>query len=59
VPAGTTATVFIPSAAPATVTEGGRPAAQSAGVRSAGTEKGKAVYTLSSGRYAFVSKLPR
>ena len=57
VPAGTTETAFIPSSAPASVTEGGRPAAESAGVRSAGAEKGKAVYALGSGRYAFVSKL--
>jgi len=48
VPPGTTATVSIPSTAPGAITNSGRPA-----------EKGKAVYTVSSGRHTFVSKLAR
>lgn len=57
VPPGTTATVYVPTSAPASVTESGRPAARSAGVKSAGAANGRAVFELSSGRYAFQAKL--
>jgi Bacterial alpha-L-rhamnosidase 6 hairpin glycosidase domain/Alpha-L-rhamnosidase N-terminal domain/Bacterial alpha-L-rhamnosidase C-terminal domain/Bacterial alpha-L-rhamnosidase concanavalin-like domain len=57
VPAGTTATVWIPTTAPADVTEGGRPTTESKGVVLREAEKGKAVYSLESGQYKFVSKL--
>ena len=56
-PAGTTATLYLPSAAPEAVTEGGRPAAQAKGVKFTATEKGKAVFELASGHYEFVSKM--
>ena len=59
VPAGTTATVYVPGSAPDAVTESGRPAAQSQGVQAAGVEKGKAAFLLSSGQYQFVSELSR
>ena len=51
VPPGTTATVLIPSSAPAAVTESGRPVAAS------NYTNGRAVFLVESGRYAFVSKL--
>lgn len=57
VPAGTTATVHIPTSAANSVMEGGRAAAQSQGVQAAGVEDKKAVFHLSSGRYQFVSEL--
>lgn len=53
VPAGTTATVYVPAATPAAVTEGGRLAARSPGVRSLGVENGKAAFALDAGQYAF------
>ena len=60
VPPGTTATVYVPAATPAAVTEGGRrPVAQAAGVRSAGVERGKALFAVGSGQYAFATKFSR
>lgn len=56
-PAGTTATLYLPSAAPEAVTEGGRLAAQAKGVKFTAAEKGKAVFELASGHYEFVSKM--
>ncbi|HMD70620.1 MAG TPA: family 78 glycoside hydrolase catalytic domain, partial [Bryobacteraceae bacterium] len=56
-PAGATATLYLPSVAPEAITESGRPAAQSKGVKFTGTEKGKAVFELASGHYEFVSKV--
>jgi hypothetical protein len=56
-PPGTTATLYLPSAAPDAITESGRPAAQAKGVKFTGTEKGKAVFELASGHYEFVSKM--
>ena len=58
VPPGTSATLHLPSAAPGTVTESGRPATQAAGVKYTGAERGKAVFELASGSYQFISKLP-
>jgi alpha-L-rhamnosidase len=51
VPAGTTATVYVPAASPAAVTEGGRP------IRPAAVENGKAKLDVGSGQYQFTSKL--
>jgi alpha-L-rhamnosidase len=59
VPPGTSATLFLPCGAPEALTERGRPAAQAAGVRFGGVEKGKAIFDLASGSYQFVSKLPK
>jgi alpha-L-rhamnosidase len=53
VPAGTTATVYVPTSAPGSVTEGGRPPARSPSVKSAPAENGKAVFEVGSGKYAF------
>lgn len=57
IPAGTTATIYVPSSAPEAITEGGRPAKNSPGVRPAGVEKGKAVFEVNSGEYQFVAEL--
>jgi hypothetical protein len=59
VPPGASATVYLPTATPALVTEGGRPADRAAGVRAAGVENGKALYRIGSGQYAFAAKLAR
>jgi alpha-L-rhamnosidase len=52
VPPNTTATVRVPTSDPASVTEGGRPAAQAGGV----TTIGPAVYEIGSGTYLFEAK---
>ena len=57
-PANTTATVFVPAAEGANVTEGGQPAGQADGVRFLRREAGAAVYEVVAGSYAFVSKGP-
>jgi alpha-L-rhamnosidase len=59
VPAGTTATVYVPTSAPGSVTEGARPAPRSPGVKSAPGENGKAVFEVGSGKYEFEAKLAR
>jgi alpha-L-rhamnosidase len=56
VPPNTTATVFIPAANAAGVTEGGRPVAQAQGVRLLRHEDGCAVCAVASGRYHFTSR---
>jgi alpha-L-rhamnosidase len=56
IPANTTATVHVPSADAAAVTEGGRPAAKAQGVRFLRMEDAAAVYEIGSGRYRFVSR---
>ena len=58
-PPDATATLYLPSAAPEAVTEGGRPAAQSRGVKFTGSEKGTAIFELASGHYEFASKSGR
>jgi alpha-L-rhamnosidase len=55
VPIGSTATVHVP-AARAAVTEGGRPAERSPGVRFVGTDDGRAVYELQSGAYELAAR---
>jgi alpha-L-rhamnosidase len=58
IPANTTATVLLPAADAATITEGGKPLAEAAGVRLLRMEGGRAVLEIGSGRYAFSSTLP-
>lgn len=53
IPANTTATVYVPTTDPQSVTEGGKPASQSEGVKLLRTENGTAVYEVPSGTYAF------
>jgi hypothetical protein len=55
IPANTTATVFIPAASAETVTEGGKPAAQSSGVKFLRMENDRAVFEIESGAYTFRS----
>lgn len=55
IPANTTALVYIPTKDVSSVTESGKPAAQSEGVRFIGTENNFAVYEVGSGQYEFVS----
>ena len=57
VPANTTATVFVPASDPAVVTESGKPAAQSEGVRLLRTELGLVVFHVDSGSYQFNSRI--
>jgi hypothetical protein len=56
IPANTTATVFIPAASAETVTEGGKPAAQSGGVKFLRMENDRAVFEIESGAYTFGSR---
>ena len=57
IPANTTATVCVPTKSLATVTEGGRLAASSTGVKFIREENGRAVFEVVSGRYVFKSAL--
>lgn len=58
IPANTTATVYIPAAAPSEVTEGGRRASDSEGVTFDRVEAGKTVFVVQSGRYTFRAPYP-
>jgi len=58
IPPNTTATVYVPARDAESVTESGRPAAGSEGVRFLRMEAGKAVYELGSGHYRLTSRLP-
>ena len=53
VPANTSATVVCPTSIPSSVTESGRPAAQSPGVHLRATTDGACLYDIGSGRYTF------
>jgi len=57
IPANTTAMVFVPAGAAASVKEGGRRAAESRGVKFLRFEDGRAVYEVESGNYDFRSAL--
>jgi len=57
VPVNSTATVYVPTADPGRVMEGGKPAARSDGVRWVKNEKGAAVFEIGSGDYRFSSPL--
>ena len=59
VPVNTVATVYVPSAQRATVTEGGKPAEKAEGVRFLRSENGSAVYEVGSGTYHFSSSRQR
>ncbi len=56
IPANTTATVYVPAKDAESVTEGGKPAARSKGVRFLRMEEDAAVYEVGSGNYVFVSE---
>ncbi len=58
IPIGTSATVCIPTSAPDAVSESGRRAAESPGVRFIGEENGRAVFLVQSGNYTFASPAP-
>ncbi|MDN3656050.1 family 78 glycoside hydrolase catalytic domain [Ferruginibacter paludis] len=53
VPANTTATLYLPAKDIKNIKEGGKPAANSQGVKFIRFDKGKAVYALQSGTYEF------
>ncbi len=53
IPPNTTAVVYVPAKAGARVTESGKPAADSLGVKYLRGEDGAAVYEVASGRYSF------
>ena len=55
IPPNTTATVYVPARDPAKVTESGKPASKSPGVRFIRSENGAAVYEIGSGAYRFES----
>jgi alpha-L-rhamnosidase len=57
IPANTTAKVFVPSDPDATVTEGGKPVAQAAGLRVLGTDNDFLICEAVSGVYSFHSNL--
>jgi alpha-L-rhamnosidase len=56
VPGNCTATVHIPAAAVALVTEGGQPASKAEGVKFLRQEEGRVVFAVGSGHYLFGSK---
>ena len=55
VPVNTTATVYVPAKDPASVTEGGQPAASAPGLKFLREENGSAVFAVASGEYLFAS----
>jgi alpha-L-rhamnosidase len=55
IPANTSATVYVPTKSANTVTEDGKPAAQSDGVKFLRVEGNCAVYAVESGNYEFQS----
>ena len=58
IPANTTATMYVPAKDAAAVTESGKPAAESAGVRFLRMEGPAAVFAIGSGTYHFQAPLP-
>jgi alpha-L-rhamnosidase len=56
IPANTTALVYVPTKNADAVTESGKPATQSEGVKFLRAENGWAIYEVTSGRYHFVSE---
>lgn len=59
IPAGTTATVFVPAMTPESVRENGESISDSNVLRFLGWEEGRAIYHVRSGRYEFRSRMPR
>ena len=57
IPPNTTATVFVPAKSADGVTEQGKPAQQSTGVKLLRMENGRAVFAVESGEYEFKSQL--
>ena len=57
IPANTTATVYVPARAAASVTSSGRPTAETRGLKFLRMEDGAAVYDVGSGNYRFESEL--
>jgi alpha-L-rhamnosidase len=57
VPPNTTARLLLPAKDAGSIRESGRPAAGSVGVKPLGTQDGRAVFQLGSGRYEFESSL--
>ena len=57
VPANSSATLYLPTAAADRITESGRPLGEARSVTMLGTEGSSAVLKLESGRYSFVSKV--
>jgi alpha-L-rhamnosidase len=58
VPANTTATIHVPTPDPASVMEGGQPAAKAAGVHKVKPGDGEALLDVGSGSYVFTAKAP-
>lgn len=58
IPANTTATIYLPAAENAPVTEGGKPVAESEGVKFIRREGNRNIYQIGSGTYAFQSTAP-
>jgi hypothetical protein len=58
IPPNTTATVFVPAKSEESVTESGKPAAQSVGVKFLRMEGGRAAFAVDSGEYSFKSEQP-
>ena len=59
IPANTTAEVYVPAEDAAGVTESGKPAGQSAGVKLLRMQKNTAVYTVGAGIYRFQSRITK
>ncbi len=57
VPPNTWATVYVPTADAAGITESGKPVPESEGVNLIGTEQGNAVLAVQAGKYSFVAPL--
>lgn len=53
IPANTTATILVPSKDPALITENGKPAAESQGLKSLGAKDGCALFEATAGSYRF------
>lgn len=58
VPPNTTATVYVPTRSPDSVTESGKPATEAIGVKSSNVTPGFVVFEVGSGTYHFEAKLP-
>ncbi|MHB8854499.1 MAG: glycoside hydrolase family 78 protein [Ignavibacteriaceae bacterium] len=56
IPANTTATIYVPAEKEGDVTESGKEASKSEGVKFVRLESGRAVYEIGSGSYYFISK---
>ena len=59
VPPNTTATVYLPAASAAAVTEGARPVGEAEGVEFVKMEKEAAIYEVVSGAYRFASEISK